>query len=199
MDTAFSGTVLSHRFEQAFAYANSIHGAQRRKIRNDPYVGHLLGVAAIVLEYGGTEDEAIAALLHDSVEDQGGAARLADVRARFGPAVAEIVAACSDCMEAGDGPKPPWRARKEQYIAHARETKNTSIRLVSASDKLHNARAILADFRERKDAVWKSFTGGKEQTLWYYRSLADIFLVPPPCPVGPALHAVVAELEAAAR
>ncbi|MBA2344583.1 MAG: HD domain-containing protein, partial [Rubrobacter sp.] len=132
-----------HKFEQALTYASIVHAAQRRKGTETPYITHLLAVAAIVGENGGTENEIIAALLHDAPEDQGGKERLADIRTRFGDEVADIVEACSDTFEI---PKPPWRGRKEAYIAHIREA-SASARLVSAADKLHNARSILSDYR----------------------------------------------------
>jgi (p)ppGpp synthase/HD superfamily hydrolase len=162
---------LSSRFDEAVAYAREAHADQTRKSAGIPYVSHLLAVAAIALEHGATEDEAIAALLHDTAEDAGGRARLADVRARFGDAVAEIVAGCSDCMEV---PKPPWRDRKLAYIEHA-ETAPPSVLLVSACDKLHNARSTVVELRYEGLSVWGRFKGGKEGTVWYYRRLLEIF------------------------
>ena len=120
-------------------------------------------------ENGGTEDEVIAALLHDAPEDQGGTQRLEDIRVKFGDEVAEIVAGCTDTYEV---PKPPWRERKERYIEHLGSTP-ASVRLVSAADKLHNARAILADLRAIGDELWDRFTGGKQGTLWYYRAVTE--------------------------
>jgi (p)ppGpp synthase/HD superfamily hydrolase len=162
---------LSPSFDQALQYAVLVHAGQLRKGTAIPYVAHLLGVAAIALEYGATEDEAIAALLHDAVEDAGGRGRLDDIRLRFGPAVADIVQGCTD---ADTKPKPPWRQRKEAYIAHV-ATASASVRLVSAADKLHNARAILRDFRQHGHALWTRFNGGQEGTLWYYRALVNAF------------------------
>ena len=131
-------------------------------------MNHLPAAAATDGENGGTEEEVVAALLHDAPEDHGGKARLEEVRKRFGDDVAEIVAGCTDTYE---DPKPAWRPRKEAYVAHVR-TAPASVRLVSAADKLHNARSILADLRVSGDALWGRFTGGKEGTLWYYRALA---------------------------
>ncbi|HXK34176.1 MAG TPA: HD domain-containing protein [Dehalococcoidia bacterium] len=166
------GTLLTKRFDDAFAYAAELHREQKRKGTDIPYVSHLLSVAALVLEHGGDEDEAIAALLHDAAEDQGGQEALNQIRQRFGPAVADIVAACSDTFET---PKPPWTERKEAYIAHVRAA-SPSTRLVSAADKLHNARTILADLRTHGPDVWRRFTvGDPEQILWYYESLLDAF------------------------
>lgn len=160
-----------HKFEQALTYASIVHAAQRRKGTETPYITHLLAVAAIVGENGGTEKEVVAALLHDAPEDQGGKERLADIRTRFGDEVADIVEACSDTFEI---PKPPWRGRKEAYIAHIREA-SASARLVSAADKLHNARSILSDYRQVGEDLWDRFTGKKEGTLWYYGALLDAF------------------------
>jgi GTP pyrophosphokinase len=126
---------------------------------------------AIALEHGANEDEAIAALLHDAVEDQGGQTTAAEIRRRFGDRVIEIVLGCTD---ADTIPKPPWRERKERYIAHL-DSGNPSTFLVSASDKLYNSRSIVTDYRRIGEAVWSRFKGGREGTLWYYRSLADKF------------------------
>jgi (p)ppGpp synthase/HD superfamily hydrolase len=171
-------TVLTERFDRALLYATHIHGGQVRKETSIPYVAHLLAVAATVLEYGGDEDLAIAALLHDSVEDQGGKARLEDVRNRFGESVARIVQACSDSLaDTGKGErKADWRPRKEAYLAHLR-TADEDILWVSLADKVHNARTILRDLRKPDigEKVWARFSVDKEQTLWYYHSLAQIF------------------------
>lgn len=158
---------LTQRFSEALTLACELHRTQARKDTQIPYVAHLLAVAALALEHGATEDEAIAALLHDAVEDQGGAAVAARIRAAFGDGVADIVIGCSDTDVV---PKPPWRARKEAYIAHVR-TAAEPVRLVSACDKLHNARSILDAHRVVGEQVWTRFKGGKDGTLWYYRSL----------------------------
>jgi len=155
------------KFEAALVYAARLHRDQTRKGSGIPYVNHLLAVAAIVGENGGTEKEVVAALLHDAPEDHGGRARLEEIRERFGDEVAEIVAGCTDTYE---DPKPAWQPRKEAYVAHVR-TAPPSVRLVSAADKLHNARSILADLRVSGNELWGRFTGGKEGTLWYYRAL----------------------------
>jgi len=149
------------RFEEALKYAARLHRTQKRKGTNIPYVTHLLALAAIVGENGGTEDEVIAALLHDAVEGQGGAATREEIRRRFGDTVAGIVGEVSDTDVV---PKPPWRERKETYVAQVRDAER-SARLVSAADKLHNARSILRDLRGEGDAVWRRFTGSKEETL----------------------------------
>jgi (p)ppGpp synthase/HD superfamily hydrolase len=182
--------MLSPRFSAALAFAAELHGNQLRKGTSIPYVSHLLAVASIVLEHGGSEDEAIAALLHDAVEDQGGLPTLERIRARFGDAVAGIVAECTDTHE---DPKPAWRPRKEAYLA-AIPHKSAGARLVSCADKLHNARAILADFRRHGTALWARFSGG-EQSAWYYRSLADAFAATGPQPLAAELERVVTEIE----
>ncbi len=162
---------MTARFEEALAYAAVVHAAQRRKgPREIPYIGHLLGVAALVFEDGGDEDEAIAALLHDAPEDQGGEPRLADIRARFGDRVAYILTGCSDTF---DDPKPPWRARKERYLAHL-ETAEPSVLRVSIADKVHNLATTVADVRLDGAAVWDRFNAQAEDQLWYYGSLLDV-------------------------
>jgi len=186
---------LSPAFDQAVAYALDIHRAQTRKGTSIPYAGHLLRVAGVVLEEGGSETQAIAALLHDAVEDQGGAPRLADIRKRFGDAVAAIVEGCTD---ADTVPKPPWEARKRAYIDHLREAP-AEVRLVSCADKLDNARAILADYRQLGAALWPRFSAPAEQILWYYRALADVFLARGPHRLAGELDRVVTELHALAR
>src|SRR5262245_52749473 len=171
-------TVLTDKFDRALLYATHVHGGQARKGTSTPYVAHLLAVAATVLEYGGDEDLAVAALLHDSVEDQGGKARLADVHNRFGEHVAKIVNACSDSLAdtAKGERKAHWRERKEAYLAHLR-TAEEEILHVSLADKVHNARAILRDLRKPEigERIWSRFSQPREETLWYYDSLAEIF------------------------
>jgi len=182
---------LSARFEEALVYAAQLHADQARKGTTIPYVAHLLGVASIVLEQGAGEDEAIAALLHDAVEDQGGEATLAEIGRRFGPRVAEIVDACTDARTT---PKPPWRERKQAYIAHLHHA-TASVRLISAADKLHNARAILRDYRAIGESLWTRFNGGKEGTLWYYRALVEALQAAGPTPLVEELDRVVSEIE----
>jgi len=168
-------TMLSPRFDHALGYASQLHRSQKRKGTEIAYVSHLLSTSAIALEHGATEDEAIAALLHDAIEDQGreGATRF-EIGVHFGAAVLKIVEACSDA-EGGPGQKKaPWKQRKEKYIRHLR-TADASTRLVSASDKLHNARTILADLRIHGNTVWTRFKGKKAGSLWYYRTLITTF------------------------
>jgi (p)ppGpp synthase/HD superfamily hydrolase len=162
---------LSRKFEQALVYASVVHAGQIRKATGIPYIAHLLGVTSIAFEYGADEDEGIGALLHDAAEDAGGAARINDIRVRFGEKVATIVEGCTDTLET---PKPPWRERKEKYLAHLNET-DASTRFVSAADKLFNTRSILRELRQRGDTAWARFSGGKKDRLWYYRALVIAF------------------------
>ena len=162
---------LLKRFVEAVGYACDAHGVTKRRGTEVSYVAHLLGVTALALEYGATEEEAIGALLHDVVEDCGGKPRLDDIRARFGPAVAAIVEGCTDTL---DTPKPPWRERKEKYLQHLPQA-SAATRLVSAADKLHNARATLGDYQRIGEKVWARFHDGKAGTLWYYRALVTAF------------------------
>ena len=176
-------------------YAAQLHAGQVRKGSGTPYIAHLLAVTSLVLEHDGDEDEAIGALLHDAAEDQGGEATLAEIRRRFGPAVAEIVEGCSDTLAT---PKPPWRARKEAFLTRLPHA-SSSARLVSTADKLHNARTILADLRMMGDVVWDRFQGGKEGTLWYHRSLVEILRGDGSNPLAEELDRVVSEIERLAR
>jgi (p)ppGpp synthase/HD superfamily hydrolase len=162
---------LSKQFEKALVYATRIHGGQLRKKTRIPYIAHILGVSDIAMEYGANETEAIAALLHDAVEDCGGAKRLRDIERKFGKAVAKIVDGCTDTYEF---PKPPWLERKKVYVAHVRRAP-VSTKLVSASDKLHNIRACLMTYRQEGEKLWARFSGGKDGTLWYYRALVSAF------------------------
>ena len=183
--------LLTERFERALVYATDLHREQRRKGSGVPYVAHLLAVCALTLEYGGDEDEAIAALLHDAIEDQGGAVARAEILRQFGERVTEIVEGCTDTDES---PKPPWRARKEEYIRHVREAP-ASVRLVSACDKLHNARSLAMDYRVYGEALWDRFTGARDGTLWYYRAMVNALRAAGTSPVVDELDRVVTELE----
>lgn len=183
--------LLSPRFERALVLANRLHARQKRKGTDIPYVAHLMTVAGIVLEAGGDEEMAIAALLHDAVEDQGGKPTLRKIRSLFGKRVADIVAGCTD---SDADPKPPWRQRKEDYIAHLRHA-SPEVRLVSAADKLHNSRAALSDYRRVGEALWPRFSGRRDGTLWYYRTLVDTFRAAGSNSVVDELGRVVAELE----
>lgn len=182
---------LSERFTEALTFATQLHANQTRKGSGVPYITHLLGVTSIALEYGANEDEAIAALLHDAIEDQGGAATREEIRRRFGDRVTEIVEGCTDT---GTTPKPPWRQRKEAYIAHI-PTASASVCLVSAADKLHNASSILRDYYQLGDGLWSRFKGGKDGTLWYYRALVEAFRTHGSTPLVEELDRVVSEIE----
>ena len=182
---------LTTRFKDALVFAAELHATQVRKGSGVPYLAHLMSVASLTLESGGSEDEAIAALLHDAIEDQGGAPTREEIRRRFGDAVTAIVDGCTDTEVV---PKPPWRARKEAYIAHVAGAP-PSVRLVSAADKLHNARSLLADFRQLGDQLWSRFTGKKDGTLWYYRALIDAYRAGGGTPLVDELDRVVSELE----
>lgn len=155
--------------QRAFRYAAEKHAGQTRKQTTVPYLSHLMAVASLVLEAGGDEDLAIAGLLHDVVEDCGGMPRLREIRKQFGPRVAKIVDGCTDTYVE---PKPEWLERKKNYLREVKHA-DAETRLVSACDKLHNVRTILADYREQGETVWKRFSGKKEGTLWYYRALTD--------------------------
>ena len=188
--------VLGARFQRAFTLALELHRDQVRKGPTPiPYIAHLLGVTSIVIEDGGDEDEAIAALLHDAAEDQGGKATLARIRSEFGERVAAIVEGCSDTLEE---PKPPWRSRKERYLAHLEEVPREILR-VSLADKVHNARAILADYRDVGEELWSRFRGTREESLWYYRSLVEVFTRRRPGPLADELLRTVEEIEALVR
>ena len=186
---------LGSRFLRAFEFAADKHQKQTRKASTIPYLTHLMGVASLVLEAGGDEDLAIAALLHDVVEDCGGEKMLKDVRRRFGKRVAHIVDGCTDAYEI---PKPPWKERKVSYINRLKE-ENADTRLVSAADKLNNVRSILSDYCALGESVWSRFNGGREGTLWYYRTLRDEFLRSKPNRITLDLDLAVQELESLTR
>ena len=191
MPSVQNGPNLSVKFEQALVFATRLHAAQVRKGSGVPYIAHLLSVAGIVLDHGGTEEEAIAGLLHDAVEDQGGIPTLNEIRDEFGNVVADIVDQCSDAFVV---PKPPWRERKEKYVASIAH-KSRSVRLVSAADKLHNARTILNDYRDVGEALWDRFKGRKHGTKWYYRALVEAFEEQEKNNITKELRRVVEKLE----
>jgi len=165
---------LTWRFDLALQFASGLHHQQARKGVPIPYIAHLMGVCSLVLETGGDEDQAIAALLHDAVEDQGGLPTLATIRHMFGDRVANIVESCSDSTTSDPTEKRPWRERKDKYLAHLRSADGDAL-LVSAADKLHNARAALSDYRELGEKLWPRFNAPKEDQLWYYGTLVDVF------------------------
>jgi (p)ppGpp synthase/HD superfamily hydrolase len=189
--------MLTNQFSSALVYAHQLHINQVRKSSNVPYISHLLSVAALVLEDGGNEDEAIAALLHDAVEDCGGLPILEDIRTTFGDRVATLVA---HCTESETFPKPPWKERKERYLDQLKNSDVGAYRIAIA-DKLHNARSILMDYHRQGDRVWQKFKGGKEGTLWFYQAILAI--EPPiargcisvPSSLTEELKRIVAELE----
>lgn len=182
---------LGPRFLRALEFAAEKHRGQARKASTIPYIAHLMGVASLVLEAGGNEDLAIAALLHDVVEDCGGAPTLKEVRRRFGGEVARIVDGCTDSYVT---PKPEWRIRKVNYIERLKK-EDADTRLVSAADKLNNVRSILSDYRALGESVWSRFNGGRDGTLWYYRTLRDEFLRDQPNRITRDFDLAVRELE----
>ncbi len=197
-------TPLTPRFAEAMRYTYRWHAAQTRKGTEIPYLSHLLAVASIALEYGADEDEAIAALLHDSLEDgprYSGEPRAQieqELREHFGERVLQIILGCTDTSSDGSlgEPKESWKERKMAYLKHL-ESVDASVLLVAASDKLHNVRCILRDFRQLGDQLWDRFSGGKEGSLWYYRSLAEILGRRMPGGLAVELQKLVTELQAA--
>ncbi|MBS1853231.1 MAG: HD domain-containing protein [Acidobacteria bacterium] len=185
---------LSPRFERALVYASRKHAGQVRKGNRAPYISHPLGVAGLVLEAGGDEDQAIAALLHDVVEDCGGPALLKEIRRRFGARVAHMVHGCTDPAMV---PHAPWREQKQKYIEHLRAADADTF-LVASADKLHNARSVLLDYRELGEPIWERFGGKREGALWYYRALVEEFRLRPPSLLVRELERVVGELESLA-
>ena len=161
--------MMSERFVDAVGFANKLHGDQLRKGTNVPYISHLLIVSGIVLQHGGGEDEAIAALLHDTVEDCGGKPVMVEIRQRFGNKIAELV---DGCTETDIQPKPPWRERKERYLESIRSA-NPSVRLISCADKIHNASSIISEYRKVGEQVWDRFKANKTETLWFYTSMVN--------------------------
>jgi (p)ppGpp synthase/HD superfamily hydrolase len=182
---------LGLRLQRAFRYAAEKHQGQTRKQTAVPYLSHLMAVASLVLEAGGDEEMAVAALLHDVVEDCGGMPRLREVRKQFGPRVAGIVEGCTDSF--GE-PKREWAERKKDYLREVKHA-DADTRLVSAADKLHNVRTILSDYRQHGEAIWARFSGKKEGTLWYYRALSDEYQRRNRNRISRELALVVAELE----
>jgi (p)ppGpp synthase/HD superfamily hydrolase len=193
--TAGRSPRLGPRLERAFHYAAEKHKGQTRKQTPVPYLSHLMAVAALVLEAAGDEEMAIAAFLHDVVEDCGGMPRLREVRRQFGPRVARIVEGCTDSF--GD-PKPDWLERKTNYLKALKKA-DQDTRLVSAADKLHNVRTVLTDYRQQGEVIWGRFKGKREGTLWYYRAISDEFQRGKQNRITRELALAVAELEEATR
>jgi (p)ppGpp synthase/HD superfamily hydrolase len=181
----------TERFGEALALASHLHREQIRKGADIPYISHLLAVSALVIEHDGDEDQAIAALLHDAVEDQGGMETAGEIERRFGKRVARIVL---DCTDAHTTPKPPWRARKEAYLASLHQKPPDSL-LVSLADKTHNASAIRRDLQRGGPSVWSRFSAGRDGSLWYYRALADVFAEVMPGSLAGELDRAVADIE----
>jgi (p)ppGpp synthase/HD superfamily hydrolase len=199
-ESTATAPLLTGRFEQAFGLASQVHATQVRKGTTVPYLAHLISVAALVLEHGGDEDTAIAALLHDAVEDSpDGAAAEAEIRARFGDRIAEIVLACSDAVAVPGQEKPPWRDRKTAYLARLAGQTDAAVLLVSACDKLHNARTIVADLREAGPAVWQRFNQKDPAAhLWYYQSMAACYAGRIPAGLARELSRVITQMAALA-
>ena len=187
---------VGKRFREALVWAAELHEEQKRKGGGVPYVAHLLGVASIVLEHGGDEDQAIAALLHDALEDQAHRMAPGEIGARFGARVEKIVEACTDGDPAEQVDRDParWRVRKQKYIDEV-AAKPAEALLVSMADKLYNARAILEDFREIGDRIWARFTAGRDGNLWYYRALLTAFKARADNRLWHELDRTVAEIE----
>lgn len=186
--------VLTERFTEAVRYAVVVHATQVRKGTDVPYIGHLLGVAGLVVDAGGDEDHAIAALLHDAAEDHGGEARLEDIRTRFGPRVARIVEDCSDSLSEESAAKAEWLVRKQEHLDHLRSAGRDTL-FVAMADKVHNSRAIVTDLQTLgRDRAFRRFKGTPDQVLWYYEENLRIALDPrndlPPALTAPLLTAV---------
>lgn len=164
---------LSPCYSEALQFCFEIHARQRRKGGEVPYVSHLLAVSALVMEQGGSEDEAIGALLHDSVEDCGGRPMLEQVRQRFGDGVAAIVEGCTDSFAKSPDDKEDWRLRKERYLAHLREASRSTL-LVAACDKFHNLSNTVRDVRTEGAAVWAKFNASRAEQIWYYSQCTEV-------------------------
>jgi GTP pyrophosphokinase len=189
---------LTNRFTSAIDYARHLH-IERRKRTDIPYMAHLLGVASLVMAEAGhavipvTEDMVIAALLHDTVEDHGGRVRLEDVKQNFGPNVARLVEGLTDSFAGDSGNKEPWQQRKEAYISRLRK-EPADVQLISAADKLYNAKAILDDYREIGPEIWSRFKRGRNDQLWYFNALLDVFKESGGSRTVQELESVIAEL-----
>lgn len=173
---------LSPKFTEALLYSSEIHSSQRRKGGKVPFLAHLLGVAAIVLEDGGEEEEGIGALLHDAVEDHPRQGRTQqEILERFGPRVHRIVIGCTDSDPTSDT-KAPWEERKLRFINHLRHEAHADVLRVAAADKLYNARSIINDMRMVGDEVWNRFSVPRDKTIWYYKAVTEALRVAPGSP-----------------
>jgi GTP pyrophosphokinase len=195
-ETVATAPLLTDRFQRAFALAGELHATQVRKGTSVPYLAHLMSVSALVLEHGGDENAAISGLLHDAVEDsRDGAQTEARIRREFGDRVGDVVRGCSDAVAVPGQPKPPWRERKTGYIQRLAGEKDSDVLLVSACDKLHNARSIVADLRSIGAAVWDRFSQNDPAAqLWYYETLAASYQGRVPPPLADAVNDVVSQM-----
>jgi len=175
--------ILTDRYLNALIFMYNLHKNQTRKGSSIPYISHLESVASIVWKHNGSETEAIAALLHDAVEDQGGLETLQLIMDNFGPEIAQIVVGLSDTIDHGSGPKPEWSIRKQKYI-DSLSSEPYSVRLISAADKLDNIRDILRELEEMGPIMWSKFSGTPDQIIWYYKSLIDIYIKHGPKQLG---------------
>ena len=196
MPTSLNSSVVTDRFLEALNYATQIHAHDVRKGTRIPYIAHLLSVCSLVLADGGSEDEAIAGLLHDTLEDHPELVPPLELERRFGPRVRSLVEGCTDTPPGyAGGPKPSWRERKLRYLAHLRDGPADDLR-VSLADKLDNARAILADYTQIGEALWSRFSAGRGEQLWYYRAVVETLRERrPPGRLLEQLERCVAELE----
>ncbi len=187
--------LLGERFARALTFTHSIHRHQIRKGSETPYISHLLAVAGLCLEHGGDEDLAIAALLHDAVEDQGGLPVLEQIREQFGSRVADVVLGCSDSTSDKGSMKPPWRLRKHRYLHHFEGDAPPDVRLVSMCDKLHNCRTTVSDLHEHGVSTFDKFNATRADIVWFYRAFSDLANRVQPGPLAREIDRVVAELE----
>lgn len=185
-------TMNMQHFNDAFLFASRLHDGQMRKGSSVPYLSHLMAVSALVMENGGTQDQAIAALLHDTVEDQGGEETLSEIRERFGDDVASIVEECSESLDIKDH---PWRERKEWFLNRIVQMSERGL-LVCVADKFHNVQGLINDHRNQGDQMWSSFNAGKTEQLWYYRSVAALLCERTENTLATTLSEKVDELEA---
>lgn len=193
---AAGAPLLTARFQRAFAVACDVHAGQLRKGTRIPYLAHVMSVAALVLEHGGGEDAAIGGLLHDAVEDSGDGTRMErQIREQFGDHVAGIVVGCSDAVAVPGQPKPPWQDRKAAYIDRLAGEDDPDVLLVSACDKLHNARAIVADLRAVGPVMWDRFKAGPAAQLWYYQSLASCYQGRVPAALSDELNRTIRQMQ----
>lgn len=185
---------MTNRFVEAVKLAVRLHRDQSRKGSDVPYISHLLRVAGLVLEFGADEDTAIAAMLHDAVEDQGGLETAARIRKQFGPRVERFVIGCSDSVTGADQPKRPWRERKESMMA-CLEDADPETQLIIACDKLDNLRSTLKEYPKVGADLWKRFSGGRDGTVWYYRGMINALREAGGCPVLDELEYVFHRLK----